>query len=205
MHWNKSLHKQRTSLIKSKCVKSKSQSTAIIACTFFAHVNMYCIWVSVYVCVYLLDMELAGTGLSVFKQTFGDRREPHACCSSLRRDRRATDRKNSFISGIFRLNINISQLSWLVSLLIHIQVNDVFIMILFTQGLKSILAEHQHKLHQVLEEGKCLLQSVACHSLENQLAVLGDHWLTNTNIVNKELQHLESVLIHWTRFGPSIF
>ncbi|TSO25166.1 Nesprin-1 [Bagarius yarrelli] len=68
------------------------------------------------------------------------------------------------------------------------------------QSLKSILTEHQHKLHQVLEEGKTLLQSVACHTLENQLTLLGEHWLSNTTNVNKELQHLESILKHWTRY-----
>ncbi|MCJ8736789.1 hypothetical protein PDJAM_G00016450 [Pangasius djambal] len=68
------------------------------------------------------------------------------------------------------------------------------------QSLKSILAEHQHKLHQVLEEGKSLLQSVACHTLENQLTLLGEHWLSNTTNVNKELQRLESILKHWISY-----
>lgn len=69
--------------------------------------------------------------------------------------------------------------------------------------MKSILAEHQHKLHQVLEEGKSLLQSVACHTLENQLTLLGEHWLSNTTNVNKELQRLESILKHWIRSRPT--
>ncbi|XP_037550764.1 nesprin-1 [Nematolebias whitei] len=68
------------------------------------------------------------------------------------------------------------------------------------QGLKGRLAEHQHKLHQVLDEGKHLLQSVCCPALENQLSLLGEHWLNNTSKVNKELQRLEATLKHWTRY-----
>ncbi|XP_076833611.1 nesprin-1-like isoform X2 [Brachyhypopomus gauderio] len=68
------------------------------------------------------------------------------------------------------------------------------------QDLKFILTEHQHKLHQVLEEGKRLLQCVACHTLENQLTLLGEHWLSNTSSISKELQQLESLLKHWTRY-----
>ncbi|XP_077587654.1 nesprin-1-like [Stigmatopora nigra] len=68
------------------------------------------------------------------------------------------------------------------------------------QGLKGKLVEHQHKLQQVLGEGKHLLLSVCCPALENQLAVLGERWLDNTNKVNKELQHLEAILKHWTRY-----
>ena len=72
-----------------------------------------------------------------------------------------------------------------------------------TQGLKGRLTDHQHKLYQVLEEGKRLLLSVCCPSLENQLTVLGEHWLSNTTKVNKELQRLDAILKHWTRSGPS--
>ncbi|XP_061651777.1 nesprin-1 isoform X12 [Phyllopteryx taeniolatus] len=68
------------------------------------------------------------------------------------------------------------------------------------QGLKGKLTEHQHKLHQVLAEGKRLLVSVCCPALENQLAGLGEHWLDNTSKVNKELQRLEAILKHWTRY-----
>uniref|UniRef100_A0A3Q2ZAZ8 SYNE1 n=1 Tax=Hippocampus comes TaxID=109280 RepID=A0A3Q2ZAZ8_HIPCM len=71
------------------------------------------------------------------------------------------------------------------------------------QGLKGKLTEHQHKLQQVLGEGKRLLLSVCCPALENQLAVLGEHWLDNTSKVNKELQRLEAILKHWTRSGTS--
>lgn len=67
------------------------------------------------------------------------------------------------------------------------------------QGLKGRLAEHQHKLYQVLDEGKHLLLSVCSTALENQLALLGEHWLNNTSKVNKELQRLEAILKHWTR------
>lgn len=67
------------------------------------------------------------------------------------------------------------------------------------KGLKGKLTEHQHKLHQVLDEGKHLLLSVCCPALENQLALLGDHWINNTTKVDKELQRLEAILKHWTR------
>lgn len=40
---------------------------------------------------------------------------------------------------------------------------------------------------------------VCCPALENQLALLGEHWLDNTSKVNKELQRLEAILKHWTR------
>lgn len=41
--------------------------------------------------------------------------------------------------------------------------------------------------------------SVCCPSLENQLALLGEHWLNNTSKINNELQRLEAILKHWTR------
>uniref|UniRef100_A0A4W5PDW6 Spectrin repeat containing, nuclear envelope 1b n=1 Tax=Hucho hucho TaxID=62062 RepID=A0A4W5PDW6_9TELE len=62
------------------------------------------------------------------------------------------------------------------------------------------LTEHQHKLYQVLEEGKRLLLSVCSPGLENQLTMLGEHWLSNATKVNKELQRLEAILKHWTRY-----
>ncbi|XP_073726049.1 nesprin-1 isoform X5 [Misgurnus anguillicaudatus] len=68
------------------------------------------------------------------------------------------------------------------------------------QALKVSLTEHQHKLHKLLEDGKELLSYVSCPILENQLALLGEHWLDNTSKVNKELQHLDSTLKHWTRY-----
>ncbi|XP_032356678.1 nesprin-1 isoform X1 [Etheostoma spectabile] len=68
------------------------------------------------------------------------------------------------------------------------------------QGLKGRLTEYQHKLHQVLDEGKHLLLAVCCPALENQLTLLGEHWLNNTSKVNKELQRLEAILKHWTRY-----
>lgn len=67
------------------------------------------------------------------------------------------------------------------------------------QGLKGRLTEHQHKLYQVLDEGKHLLLSVCCPALENQLTLLGEHWLNNTSKVNKELHRLEAILKHWIR------
>lgn len=59
--------------------------------------------------------------------------------------------------------------------------------------------EHQPQLYQVLEEGKRLLLSVGCVDLENQLTQLGDHWLSSTTKVNKELHRLDSTLKHWSR------
>lgn len=73
------------------------------------------------------------------------------------------------------------------------------------KGLKGRLTEHQHKLHQLLDEGKHLLVSVCCPSLENQLALLGEHWLSNTSKINNELQRLEAILKHWTRSGLLYF
>lgn len=59
--------------------------------------------------------------------------------------------------------------------------------------------EHQPQLYQVLEEGKRLLLSVGCVELENQLTQLGEHWLSSTTKVNKELHRLDSTLKHWSR------
>uniref|UniRef100_A0A3B4B2B7 SYNE1 n=1 Tax=Periophthalmus magnuspinnatus TaxID=409849 RepID=A0A3B4B2B7_9GOBI len=67
------------------------------------------------------------------------------------------------------------------------------------QRLKASLTEHQPQLYQVLEEGKRLLLSVGCSDLENQLTQLGDHWLSSTTKVNKELHRLDSTLKHWSR------
>ncbi|XP_029114386.1 nesprin-1 isoform X5 [Scleropages formosus] len=68
------------------------------------------------------------------------------------------------------------------------------------QHLKVSLTEHQHKLCQVLEDGKRLLLSVCCSNLEAKLTQLGEHWLSHTTRVNKELHHLDSILKHWTRY-----
>lgn len=69
------------------------------------------------------------------------------------------------------------------------------------QRLKASLTEHQPQLYQVLEEGKRLLLSVGCSDLENQLTQLGEHWLSSTTKVNKELHRLDSTLKHWSRSG----
>ncbi|TWW68818.1 Nesprin-1 Enaptin KASH domain-containing protein 1 [Takifugu flavidus] len=66
--------------------------------------------------------------------------------------------------------------------------------------LKTSLMEHQPQLYQVLEEGKRLLLSVGCVDLENQLTQLGEHWLSSTTKVNKELHRLDSTLKHWSRY-----
>ncbi|KAM4679141.1 nesprin-1 isoform 4-T5 [Amazona ochrocephala] len=68
------------------------------------------------------------------------------------------------------------------------------------QRLKSSLTEYQPKLCQVLDDGKRLLFSVSCSDLESQLNQLGEHWLSNTSKVSKELQRLETILKHWTRY-----
>lgn len=68
------------------------------------------------------------------------------------------------------------------------------------QRLKASLTEHQPQLYQVLEEGKRLLLSVGCSDLENQLTQLGEHWLSSTTKVNKELHRLDSTLKHWSRY-----
>ncbi|XP_067337447.1 nesprin-1 isoform X16 [Channa argus] len=68
------------------------------------------------------------------------------------------------------------------------------------QCLKASLTEHQPQLYQVLEEGKRLLLSVGCSDLENQLTQLGEHWLSSTTKVNKELHRLDSTLKHWSRY-----
>lgn len=69
------------------------------------------------------------------------------------------------------------------------------------QRLKASLTEHQPQLYQVLEEGKRLLLSIGCSDLENQLTQLGEHWLSSTTKVNKELHRLDSTLKHWSRSG----
>ncbi len=48
-----------------------------------------------------------------------------------------------------------------------------------------------------------LLLSVGCSDLENQLTQLGEHWLTSTTKVNKELHRLDSTLKHWSRSGSN--
>lgn len=68
------------------------------------------------------------------------------------------------------------------------------------QHLKSSLNEYQPKLYQALDDGKRLLMSVSCSELESQLNQLGEHWLSNTNKVSKELHRLETILKHWTRY-----
>ncbi|KAI5615121.1 nesprin-1 isoform X2 [Silurus asotus] len=68
------------------------------------------------------------------------------------------------------------------------------------QCLKSTLVEHQQQLYQVLEDGKRLLLRVCCSELEAQLTQLGEHWLSSTTKISRELQRLDSTLKHWTRY-----
>ncbi|XP_041038918.1 nesprin-1-like isoform X3 [Carcharodon carcharias] len=68
------------------------------------------------------------------------------------------------------------------------------------QRLKGSLTEHQPQLYQVLEDGKRLLMSISCADLEVQIAQLGEHWLSSTTRVSRELHRLETVLKHWNRY-----
>uniref|UniRef100_A0A4W5RRV1 Spectrin repeat containing, nuclear envelope 1b n=1 Tax=Hucho hucho TaxID=62062 RepID=A0A4W5RRV1_9TELE len=63
------------------------------------------------------------------------------------------------------------------------------------QSLKGRLTEHQHKLSQVLEEGKRLQLSVCCPGLDTQLTMLGEHWPRCT--VHWMYQKESSELIGW--------
>ncbi|XP_068610253.1 nesprin-1 [Brachionichthys hirsutus] len=68
------------------------------------------------------------------------------------------------------------------------------------QHLKASLTDHQPQLYRVLEEAKRLLLSVSCSDLDNQLTQLGEQWLSSTTRVSKELQRLDSMLKHWSRY-----
>lgn len=68
------------------------------------------------------------------------------------------------------------------------------------QCFKSSLAEYQPGLYQVLEDGKRLLMSINCSELESSLNQLGEQWLNSTSKVSKELNRLENILKHWTRY-----
>lgn len=67
------------------------------------------------------------------------------------------------------------------------------------QRLKSSLSERQQQLYKLLDDEKRLLLHVSCSELETQLNQLGDHWLSTTTKINKELQRLDSTLKHWIR------
>uniref|UniRef100_A0A8C1T562 Spectrin repeat containing, nuclear envelope 1a n=1 Tax=Cyprinus carpio TaxID=7962 RepID=A0A8C1T562_CYPCA len=68
------------------------------------------------------------------------------------------------------------------------------------QRLKASLSERQQQLYKLLEDGKRLLLHVSCSELETQLTQLGDHWLSTTTKINKELHRLDSTLKHWIRY-----
>uniref|UniRef100_A0A671Q6F1 Nesprin-1-like n=1 Tax=Sinocyclocheilus anshuiensis TaxID=1608454 RepID=A0A671Q6F1_9TELE len=68
------------------------------------------------------------------------------------------------------------------------------------QQLKASLSERQQQLYKLLEDGKRLLLHVSCSELETQLTQLGDHWLSTTTKINKELHRLDSTLKHWIRY-----
>uniref|UniRef100_A0A8C1K642 Spectrin repeat containing, nuclear envelope 1a n=1 Tax=Cyprinus carpio TaxID=7962 RepID=A0A8C1K642_CYPCA len=68
------------------------------------------------------------------------------------------------------------------------------------QRLKASLSERQQQLYKLLEDGKRLLLHVSCSELETQLTQLGDHWLSTTTKINKELHRLDSILKHWIRY-----
>uniref|UniRef100_A0A8C1U557 Spectrin repeat containing, nuclear envelope 1a n=1 Tax=Cyprinus carpio TaxID=7962 RepID=A0A8C1U557_CYPCA len=68
------------------------------------------------------------------------------------------------------------------------------------QRLKASLSERQQQLYKLLEDGKRLLLHVSCSELETQLTQLGEHWLSTTTKINKELHRLDSTLKHWIRY-----
>ncbi|XP_052391485.1 nesprin-1 isoform X1 [Carassius gibelio] len=68
------------------------------------------------------------------------------------------------------------------------------------QRLKASLSERQQQLYKLLEDGKRLLLHVSCSELEIQLTQLGEHWLSTTTKINKELHRLDSTLKHWIRY-----
>ncbi|XP_028808913.1 nesprin-1 isoform X6 [Denticeps clupeoides] len=68
------------------------------------------------------------------------------------------------------------------------------------QNLKASLMDGQQQLYQLLEDGKRLLLCVCCPDLQNQLTQLGEHWLSCTTKINKELHRLDSTLKHWSRY-----
>ncbi|XP_067272909.1 nesprin-1 isoform X4 [Pseudorasbora parva] len=68
------------------------------------------------------------------------------------------------------------------------------------QRLKAGLSERQQQLYKLLEDEKRLLLHVSCSELETQLNQLGDHWLSTTTKINKELHRLDSTLKHWIRY-----
>ncbi|XP_016311636.1 nesprin-1-like isoform X6 [Sinocyclocheilus anshuiensis] len=68
------------------------------------------------------------------------------------------------------------------------------------QQLKASLSERQQQLYKLLEDGKRLLLHVSCSELETQLTQLGEHWLSTTTKINKELHRLDSTLKHWIRY-----
>lgn len=97
---------------------------------------------------------------------------------------------------LYNIRIHDSPESWSCACLLQ---SFPFVLHLVLKRLKGSLTEHQPQLYQVLEEGKRLLLSVGCLDLENQLTQLGEHWLSSTTKVNKELHRLDSTLKHWSR------
>ncbi|XP_073712130.1 nesprin-1 isoform X2 [Misgurnus anguillicaudatus] len=68
------------------------------------------------------------------------------------------------------------------------------------QRLKAGLSERQQQLYKLLEDGKRLVLHVSCSELDTQLTQLGEHWLSTTTKINKELHRLDSTLKHWIRY-----
>jgi len=61
------------------------------------------------------------------------------------------------------------------------------------------MSEWQPQLYKLLEDEKRLPLHVSCSELETQLNQLGEHWLSTTTKINKELHRLDSTLKHWIR------
>ncbi|XP_076155328.1 nesprin-1 isoform X4 [Alosa pseudoharengus] len=68
------------------------------------------------------------------------------------------------------------------------------------QGQRERLAERQPELQQLLGEGRRLLQALGSPALESQLTLLGERWLSCSTRVAKELQRLEAILKHQSRY-----
>ncbi|KAK7133089.1 hypothetical protein R3I94_015094 [Phoxinus phoxinus] len=68
------------------------------------------------------------------------------------------------------------------------------------QRLKAGMSEWQPQLYKLLEDEKRLPLHVSCSELETQLNQLGEHWLSTTTKINKELHRLDSTLKHWIRY-----
>ncbi len=89
--------------------------------------------------------------------------------------------------------------NFLIAVHIRNAIKSAICLTLSPKRLKASLSERQQQLYKLLEDGKRLLLHVSCSELETQLTQLGDHWLSTTTKINKELHRLDSTLKHWIR------